>query len=112
MFSETDLPPILRRFQVVTVDDLPPAPPRQDDDEPSDEDGQVEKYYLSIASTLSLHQEDSTTPLNPTSPPVEILESESQFAAEIAIEQVSSLLKIASFGKYGQRHGRFSTSFV
>ena len=29
MFSEKDLGPILRRFKVVTMADLPPAPPKQ-----------------------------------------------------------------------------------
>ena len=29
MFSEKDLGPILRRFKVVTMADLPPAPPKE-----------------------------------------------------------------------------------
>ena len=32
VFSQTDLGPILRRFAVVTVDQLPPAPARMDED--------------------------------------------------------------------------------
>ena len=51
MFSETDLPPILRRFRVVTVDDLPPAPARQDDEESATEDGQVKQYEFFTART-------------------------------------------------------------
>ena len=84
---------------MVTVDELPPAPPRQDDDEPIAEDGQVGKniFFFNFSLTLSLQQEDSTAPLNPTSPPVQTLESESQIAAELALEQVSSLPKIVFF---------------
>jgi len=81
VFSETDLPPILRRFRVVTVDDLPPAPARQDDGEAAAEDGQVDDGILL-----------------PPAPPVEVLQPESQFAAELAAEQVEEETQASSKG--------------
>ena len=75
---------------MVTVDDLPPAPPRQDNDEPTAEAGQVKQFDFVVASSLLLLQEDDAPLLPPTSPPpVEVLQTESQFAAELAAEQVS-----------------------
>ena len=76
---------------MVTVEDLPPAPPRQDDDEPTAEVGQVKQDDFIIASTWFLLQEDNAAVLPPASPPpVDVLQPESQFAAELDAEQVSS----------------------
>ena len=58
MFSEADLPPILRRFKVITSAELGPAPPRQED-AGGEEAGnltqellQVKKKYILLAPEL------------------------------------------------------------
>ena len=61
VFGEIDLAPILRRFRVVGIDDLPPAPRRQRE----------------AGGNQTLVQRADPD-----------LESESQFAAEIAAEEV------------------------
>ena len=56
MFSEQDLPAILRRFKVVTSAELGPPPPRQDavaGDEGRDPTEQVRHKYILLLVTIS-----------------------------------------------------------